>query len=73
MAAGGSTRNDDEELCGPMLQFRGNYWTQYGTQQFLTRIADELVRKGYQRDAKQCREKLEQLKKKYKKASSRKV
>ena len=30
------------------------------------KIADELARKGYQRDAKQCREKLKQLKKKYK-------
>ena len=26
------------------------------------KIADELARKGYQRDAKQCREKLKQLK-----------
>ena len=30
------------------------------------KIADELARKGYQRDAKQCREKLKQPKKKYK-------
>ena len=30
------------------------------------RIADELARKGYQRDSKQCREKLKQLKRKYK-------
>ena len=39
----------------------------------LEALPDKLARKGYQRDAKQCREKLEQLKKKYKKASSRKV
>ena len=37
------------------------------------KIVDELARKGYQRNAKQCREELQQLKKKYKKASSRKV
>ena len=30
------------------------------------KIAQELLQKGYQRDAKQCREKLKQLKKKYK-------
>ena len=30
------------------------------------KIADELARKGYQRNAKQCREKLKHLKKKYK-------
>ena len=35
------------------------------------KIADELARKGYQRDAKQCREKLKQLKKKYKEEVTR--
>ena len=59
-------------LCMPMLQFRqllGVVWNMT----VFNKIADELARKGYQRDTKQCWEKLKQLKKKYNKASSMKV
>ena len=37
-----------------------------GNTTVFNKIADELARKGYQRDAKQCWKKLKQLKKKYK-------
>ena len=73
-AVGGSTRNDDEVQA--MLAMCADASIQLDAVRNTTvfnKVADELARKGYQRDAKQCREKLEQLKKKYKKASSRKV
>ena len=67
MAARGRTWNDDE------VQALLAIWADASIQRQLlgavrnttvfNKIADELARKGYQRDAKQCREKLKQLKK----------
>ena len=51
-------------LCGPPLQRQLQSAVQNMT--VFNKIADELARKGYQHDAKQ-------LKKNYKKASSKKV
>ena len=67
MAAWGRTRNDDEVQAllamwadaSIQRQLLGAVWN---TTAF-NKIADELVRKGYQRNTKQCQEKLNQLKK----------
>ena len=67
MAARGRTRNDDE------VQALLAMWADASIQRHLlgavwnttafNKISDELVRKGYQRNTKQCREKLKQPKK----------
>ena len=56
MAVRGRTRNDNE------VQALLAMWAVWNTTAF-NKITDELVTKGYQRNTKQCREKLKQLKK----------
>ena len=75
MAAWGRTWNDDE------VQTLLAIWADASIQRqplgevrnttVFNKIADELARKGYQRNAKQCWEKLKQLKKKYKEEVTR--
>ena len=70
MAARGRTWNDDE------VQALLAIWADASIQRQLlgavrnsavySKISQELARKGHERDAKQCREKLKQLRKKYK-------
>ena len=56
MAVRGRTRNNNE------VQALLAMWAVWNTTAF-NKITDELVTKGYQRNTKQCREKLKQLKK----------
>ena len=70
MAVRGRKWNDDEVWAllaiwadaSIQKQLLGTVWNMT----VFNKIAHELARKGYQHDAKQCQEKLKQLKKKYK-------